>query len=77
MTLRACSGLLRWVERRLAGRWEYSTGGNGGQLNFTGPSAGNSTPEQETGQKRVMYAAVLTFGSDGFTPSVSFLAPGS
>jgi beta-xylosidase len=42
----------------------------------TTPS-GNSTQEQETGQQRVMYAAVLTFGSDGYTPSVSFLAPSS
>jgi arabinan endo-1,5-alpha-L-arabinosidase len=42
----------------------------------TTPS-GNSTQEGETGQVRVMYAAVLTFGSDGYTPSVSFLAPSS
>ena len=33
--------------------------------------------ESGAGQARVMYAAVLTFGPDGYTPSVSFLAPTS
>lgn len=39
------------------------------------PSA-PSTQEQESGQTRVMYAAVLTIGSDGYTPVVgSYLTP--
>jgi beta-xylosidase len=41
----------------------------------TTPSGANNNNESGAGQERVMYAAVLTFGSDGYTPSVSFLAP--
>jgi arabinan endo-1,5-alpha-L-arabinosidase len=43
----------------------------------TTPSGANNNDESGAGQERVMYAAVLTFGSDGYTPSVSFLAPSS
>jgi arabinan endo-1,5-alpha-L-arabinosidase len=43
----------------------------------TTPSAANNNDESGAGQERVMYAAVLTFGSDGYTPSISFLAPSS
>jgi hypothetical protein len=39
------------------------------------PPAPPSNDEAGTGATRVMYAAILTFGSDGYTPSVSFLAP--
>jgi len=56
---------------------------NGASVTFSTPGSvlssrpsKPSTTEQEDGQRRVMYAAVLTFGSDGFPPVVgSYLTP--